>query len=86
MRFTLTINCDNDAFAEDCNGMVADILADLANKVQRGEVDNPAGRTLHRSLCDINGNAVGHATYDRTGEPGYPRETLPATHWRYTRR
>lgn len=84
MRFTVTITCDNAAFDEDRNGAVADILADLAEKVRRGEVDNDIGRTRYRTLHDVNGNPVGHATYDRTGESGYPKERAPTTHWRYT--
>lgn len=75
MIFKVQINCDNAAFDGDQrNEQVADILTDLANKVHRGEVDNGIGRTQWRSLCDINGNTVGYATFDRTGEPGYPKE------------
>lgn len=75
MIFKVQINCDNAAFDGDQrNEQVADILADLANKVRRGEVNNGIGRTHYRTLYDINGNAVGHATFDRTGEPGYPKE------------
>lgn len=74
MRFTVNINCDG--MEEDHRNLeVADILARLAIQVTNGEVDNGIGRTQYRTLHDINGNSVGHATYDRTGESGYPAET-----------
>lgn len=38
------------------------------------EIGNALGRTHYRTLMDHNGNSVGGATYDRTGEPGYPPE------------
>lgn len=70
MQFNVQMTCDNDAFAEDPNPEVARILRELADRVERGEVDNHIGRTQYRSLFDINGNNVGAASYVRTG-PGY---------------
>lgn len=84
MKFVVTINCEGGAFA-DCNAEVARILRELSVCVREGEIGNALGRTHYRTLMDHNGNSVGGATYDRTGESGYPRERLPADHWRYTR-
>ena len=83
MRFTLTINCEGEAF-EDCNSEVARMLMETAAKVRHGDYDH-SGRTHYRTIYDRNGNSVGGATYDRTGESGYPPERLPQGHWRYTR-
>jgi hypothetical protein len=71
MNFRVNIKCDNDSFATDRNEEVANILELLAARVRRGDVDNAIGRTQYRTLWDTNGNNVGHATYDRTGESGY---------------
>lgn len=82
MKFTVVIACDTSAF-EDRNGAVADILVDLAKHVRAGDLDNNIGRTQYRTLQDADGNLIGHATFDRTGESGYPREVLPDRHWRW---
>lgn len=73
MKFVVAIYCDGDAF-EDCNAEVARILRELSVCVREGEIGNALGRTHYRTLMDHNGNSVGGATYDRTGEPGYPPE------------
>lgn len=56
MRITITITCDNAAFADEPMAEVGRMLAELAKKLERGEspaVDQGA------KLYDINGNAVG---------------------------
>lgn len=59
MTFTLTINCDNDAF-DDVNLGVSDILALVAKRIGEYEcgVDNPM------LIRDENGNTVGECHYD----------------------
>lgn len=51
MQFTVTIDCDNDAFAERAAGEVAEILRRLAATVDAGY---DAG-----TLADSNGNTCG---------------------------
>lgn len=66
MTFTLTINCDNDAFHEDPNAEVARVLHETANRVISGDLDLPYGMaTYNRTIYDINGNDIGRATYKR---------------------
>ena len=71
MRFKLNLTCDNDAFEPtdaECDGEVARILRELADRVERGELDLPVGMRVNtKVLHDINGNDVGRATYERTG-------------------
>lgn len=50
-KFTLTINCDNDAFEGDLNGEVARILRDAADRYEWTGGDG--------ILLDCNGNTVG---------------------------
>jgi hypothetical protein len=51
MEFTVTLTCDNDAFADDLRGETARILRRLADSVENGY---DAG-----NLADVNGNTVG---------------------------
>ena len=55
MTFTLTIKCDNAAFADGwCGTEVARILCDVAQQVAEGlEAED------HRLVFDVNGNSVG---------------------------
>lgn len=63
-RFTLTIDCDNDAFSDDPASEIARILRDASRRVD-----------AHSGLCngdtfhfrDSNGNIVGKAQYDSEG-------------------
>lgn len=52
MQFTVTINCDNAAFAEDLEAAVAKVLRHCANRV--GEHS-----TLSQAIYDRNGNRIG---------------------------
>ena len=52
--FTLSIECENDAFADDINQELATILGMLTNKVRFGD----AG--YFGTLRDTNGNRVGN--------------------------
>lgn len=57
MKFTLDINCDNDAFFLDWRAEVARILeAQVIPRLTNGDID-PRDLTLR----DTNGNAVGKA-------------------------
>lgn len=51
MRALITVNMDNDAFADTPATELARILRDLAKHVERGED--------YRTLMDSNGNKVG---------------------------
>lgn len=51
MKFTLEINSDNAAFADDPAGEIARILRAVAQTVERGREEGPA--------VDVNGNRVG---------------------------
>lgn len=53
MKFTMRVNCDNAAFAEDPNGELARILREVARQVEED------GRSSN-SIRDLNGNLVGH--------------------------
>lgn len=67
MNFTLSMNCDNAAFAdlgagEDGSGALPEvgrILQVLANKLRTGLTDGTSGR-----LHDGNGNTVGEWSID----------------------
>lgn len=69
MRFTLTIDCDNDAFGEsgDTDALqdeIASILTSAAQAVGSGGV---TGESLH----DSNGNVVGRYELTNRDERGY---------------
>lgn len=53
MRFHLSINCNNDAFAEDDRGEVARIVTELL-AAWKFRANAEGGK-----LYDVNGNAVG---------------------------
>jgi len=58
MKFTLTIESDNDAVTDPQTGNleVARILRDAAQRIEDGAISN---------VCrDTNGNVVGHWRYD----------------------
>ena len=61
-RFTMTIDTDNDAFAEDPQAEVARILRRVARTVVAG---SDGGRCM-----DINGNAVGSWEFTPDAKPG----------------
>ncbi len=52
--FKLTIQTDNEAFADDSAGEISRILAELAAKLGPGMLAGQTGK-----LRDINGNTVG---------------------------
>lgn len=52
MKFSLEINCDNDAFAPDPGAEVARILRRAAKRIDECPEDE-------RGLQDVNGNHVG---------------------------
>lgn len=57
MKFTLEINCDNAAFADDREGEIARILTDLAAEIDAGMLP----LLSHHPVRDGNGNKVGFA-------------------------
>lgn len=59
MKFIIEIDCDNAAFADECDAEVARILRSFADKLTARTVD------LHDwpTLRDVNGNRVGAAGY-----------------------
>lgn len=59
MKFTVEIECDNAAFADDCHSYeVARILRELADDLNAGLFD---GKRKSTGLRDANGNHVGQA-------------------------
>lgn len=60
MRFVLTMDTDNDAFADGALPEVARILTDVARRVGEG---SSAG-----TCRDINGNTVGEFTFTAAGQ------------------
>lgn len=57
MKFTLEIECDNDAFAGDPSAEVARILRDVAARIEYTPLN---GRAVPIGTArDINGNRVG---------------------------
>lgn len=62
MRVQITIDCDNDAFAEEPAAEIGRILERLAGDLATGDVNivlaTPVGE-WSRSLFDSNGNQVG---------------------------
>jgi len=56
MRFVLSFDMDNDAFAGDPGTEAADILDRLAKNVRDTYLDEGDGG----NLLDVNGNTVGH--------------------------
>jgi len=67
MTFTLTINCENAVFEDNCNAEVARILRRVATDIEEGNLNLPdwALRSQYQTLFDINGNDVGRASYLR---------------------
>jgi hypothetical protein len=59
MEFTVTIECDNDAFSDDPADEIVRLLEDIVEWLQAGRTEGP--------LIDYYGNTVGH--YELTGEP-----------------
>ena len=57
MKFVITMNCDNDAFAADPDDEAANILMDVVAKLRDGWDRNPL------RLMDANGNVVGSAEF-----------------------
>lgn len=51
MAFTLSFDTDNDAFAQDLEGEVRNILSGVAHRILSG--------TFEDSVKDTNGNTVG---------------------------
>lgn len=60
MKFTLTINCDNDAFTGQPEDEIARILEELAAKVRRGTPYD-----YYMNLYDANGLKVGRYCLDK---------------------
>lgn len=60
-KILIDMRTQNAAFEDDFAGEVARILRDLANHVEA--LSPNAMTTLAVRLHDINGNAVGHATF-----------------------
>lgn len=57
-KFNLQFDCDNDAFADDMNTAIANILVNLADKIQQTGADITENEF---KLRDINGNFIGIA-------------------------
>lgn len=57
MQYTLTINCDNDAFVDDPGQEIQRILRDTRDRI------NVRGLEDEVILRDINGARVGTATF-----------------------
>lgn len=57
MRFTLTIQCDNAAFADDPSHEVARILIDAARRIDGHQHFSPGHS---QPVRDVNGNEVGY--------------------------
>jgi hypothetical protein len=53
MKFTLELNCDNEAFKYNCGNEIARILLEIATKAEY--IRGPD----YGNLRDINGNTVG---------------------------
>ena len=58
MNINIHINTDNDAFQESMNGETARILATLAMKLSRDEIDIHVKEFAY--IKDYNGNIIGH--------------------------
>jgi hypothetical protein len=61
MRVTLTVDCDNDAFANDPAAELARILRDAADKFSRNGVNIGD----ESPLFDVNGNRTGYFQVSR---------------------
>lgn len=61
MRFTVTIQCDNEAFAPAPTFEAARILRDLADALENMELRAEDGE--RKTLRDVNGNKVGAAEF-----------------------
>jgi len=55
LNVRIKINCENDAFADNCEGEVARLLREVAKKISNGELD----RLGYLPIMDANGNKVG---------------------------
>jgi hypothetical protein len=58
LKFKLQFECDNDAFVDDMNGMIANTLVRLADKIYHTLSDITEEEF---TLRDINGNYIGVA-------------------------
>jgi hypothetical protein len=58
LKFKLQFECENDAFVDDMNGMIASILVGLADKIHHSSSDITEEEF---TLRDINGNYIGVA-------------------------
>jgi hypothetical protein len=61
MKFSLTIDCDNAAFADEPWREAARILDEAARKLRGGQPDFAEKDRI--MLFDINGNRVGHCGF-----------------------
>ena len=64
MKTEITIDMDNEAFADAPGDELSRILRNLANEMRRGGdwIDVGDDGNGHRALIDANGNTVGFAT------------------------
>ena len=60
MKFKVEFNIDNDAFVDDCNTEIAEILEDIAEGMKYTTAD------FNRDivLSDYNGNSIGNAYFE----------------------
>ena len=58
LKFKLQFECENDAFVDDMNGMIANTLVRLADKIHHKLSDITEEEF---TLRDINGNYIGVA-------------------------
>jgi hypothetical protein len=72
LKFKLQFECENDAFVDDMNGMIASILVGLADKIHHSSSDI-TGENIY--LRDPNGNRIGVALlsdhFDILNESGH---------------
>lgn len=59
MKFQITIDMDNDAFAQSPETEIVRILQDVRERIETGDADSLAKMRLR----DMNGNNVGEAKF-----------------------
>lgn len=67
-KITIDIDCNNDAIASSVGHGVAEMLRELADRLEEAEADGTLESLGRAKMWDINGNMVGTCTVETDDE------------------